>query len=360
MSFMMPPPEMLSRWAQRRRAIFYAKTDIDCADADLAALRQRSDADFGITHQRLEAAAVGARGERPAAIQRLTAQGTFHRLFRIVRSDGRSAIMRVFLIPDECDGAMMLDEWIAERAAEAGVPVPAVLAVDLSRQLVPFDFAVVAQAPGICLAEFDQDEERTLAALHALGATVARVHSIALEGWGFLDAERHGRGLDADWLSYFRRNLDHHLDLCAAADLIDKTERAAIVTAVSSLPEPAGPAALLHGDLGGHNAFFVDDRISALVDWEDALAGDPAYDIAFWASFHPERRHPAFLVGYQAVQPLPQDFHRRFWISFLRISVAKTAHRLRFAYPDHPDRPPPSRRIQLALQRIEEMSCASS
>jgi len=91
--------------------------------------------------------------------------------------------------------------------------------------------------------------------------------------------------------------------------------------------------------------------VSAVLDWEDALLGDPLFDVASLCAFHPERRHTAILDAY-AFPRGDRDAVARFWIYFLRIAVARTVHRLRFAYPDPPDRPRPSGRIQLALARL--------
>ena len=43
---------------------------------------------------------------------------------------------------------------------------------------------------------------------------------------------------------------------------------------------PDEPAVLIHGDLLGQNILFDPDRPPALIDWEYACLGDPAYDLA--------------------------------------------------------------------------------
>ena len=109
---------------------------------------------------------------------------------------------------------------------------------------------------------------------------------------------------------------------------------------------------LLHGDLGSHNVLTDGDRLLGLIDWEDMVAGDPVYEVAFWATFHLPERHAAFLTGYRAVRPLPDDFPVRFWLYFLRVTVAKAVHRRRFGYPDRPDRPSAAHRIRYAFGEL--------
>ena len=51
----------------------------------------------------------------------------------------------------------------------------------------------------------------------------------------------------------------------------------------SHVPRTDRPAALCHGDAGPGNFLFVDDRVTALLDWEFAHLGDPRDDLAWVA-----------------------------------------------------------------------------
>lgn len=42
-------------------------------------------------------------------------------------------------------------------------------------------------------------------------------------------------------------------------------------------------AVVCHGDFGPQNVLVVDERISGLLDFEDARIGDPLLDVAWWA-----------------------------------------------------------------------------
>jgi aminoglycoside phosphotransferase (APT) family kinase protein len=72
----------------------------------------------------------------------------------------------------------------------------------------------------------------------------------------------------------------------------------------SVLPAPGGPAALLHLDLRAANVLTVEGRIVGLVDWTNALVGDPVLELArldeygsappgFVASYHEAHPHDA-------------------------------------------------------------------
>ena len=47
-------------------------------------------------------------------------------------------------------------------------------------------------------------------------------------------------------------------------------------------PAYDGPTVLCHGDVGPKNFMFEDNRITAIVDWEQAHLGDPMDDLAWW------------------------------------------------------------------------------
>ena len=155
--------------------------------------------------------------------------------------------------------------------------------------------------------------------------------------------------------AYVGLRLDEHLRACEDASAIDASERARI-TAQFEAAGPAlrsQPSALLHGDPGSHNFIVEGESIRGVIDWEDALLGDPLFDLASLCTFHPERRHRAIWDAYGVGFVPGHDAWRRFWLYFLRIALARTVHRARFGYGERPGRACASRRIQLALDRME-------
>jgi aminoglycoside phosphotransferase (APT) family kinase protein len=262
------------------------------------------------------------------------------------------------------DLGLGVDAWAMARLREAGLPWLPVHHVDVSRRLAPFEFEILDEAGGAELASLYDDEPRLRGLLGDLGALLARVHGIRVDGFGWVDVDPRspapgsepGRGLFGSWREFVRTRLDEHLETCARLGVVTPAERrriAALFDELGGLLDGVEPA-LLHGDLSGRNVFTDGRSVSALIDWEDCLAGDPAFDLAFWATFHPEERYPALLDGYASVRPLPPDFAARFWLYFLRVALSKTVQRHRFGYPDRlPGRPPASSRIQKAVARLD-------
>jgi hypothetical protein len=354
----------LESFCRERRSLFYPKADLPLADGVLRTVGSAGNPTSlvplvaGLCREAL--------GTVPAVVAPLGEAGTFHQLYRAVSAGGRAVIVRLNALSHlRPDFLLRLDGWAADRLREVGLPALRVHAVDLSRTRCPYDFQILDEAPGTPLKAYDDDEESLLPLLHALGRFVARMHTLRTRGFGFFDvrllvlgaAPEQVCGLSPTWRVYVLRRLETHVGICQAIGAIDRGEACRIFDvflANDALLDDVEPV-LLHGDLGSHNVFTDGREVTALIDWEDALSGDPAFDVAFWATFHPDRRHAAFLDGYRSVRDVGPDFEARFWLYYLRVALSKTVLRHRLGVADRPGRPPASRRIQKALEKLEAM-----
>jgi fructosamine-3-kinase len=353
----------LADFTARQRQTFYPKTDLPVPDAILQKLRNLSDAELGLTAEALHQVATAAFRPGTPPLSRLPRQGTFHRLYLAELAGGARRVVRFDVTGDYWSGhTLHLEKWAVSKARAAGVPAPAVLLTDTSRRICPLDFQIMEWVPDRSLQEFDDDEPEMQRLLAKLGTQFARLHGVKVERWGWFDISpllavnsRGTSGLFEKWKDYVTLRLEDHVEACSRMDAIGNETGRRILdlfTALKSHLTGFEPA-LLHGDPGSHNAMTDGREITALLDWEDCLAGDPVYELAFWATFHPERRHAVFLQAYRTIRPLPDDFEVRFWLYFLRIALAKTVHRHRFGYVDRPGRPPAAQRIQTSLERLE-------
>lgn len=340
---------------ERRRAAFFPKADLRAPTPfALAPLEQKR----ALLEPHRPAVQVIA---GPARVH--PRQGTFHALWEIDGAAGKSAILRTSIPGDpETDYTLLLDAWASREMQRRGLPAVEIHATDLSRSAAPFDFQLAARAPGSPLSRYDDNEPAIQALLEAVGAALAELHAIPANGYGLLDPADPARGCAASWPDYLFARLEEHIAACRDIAAIDSTESDRIARLfLDSRPLFENlPVHLLHGDPGSHNIFTDGRRITAFLDWEDALAGDPVFDLASCATFHPERRWSALLRGYRRVHDPGPGFERRFWLYFLRLALAKTVHRHRFGYRDLPGRQPAARRIQVSLDRLTrpEASCA--
>jgi aminoglycoside phosphotransferase (APT) family kinase protein len=339
----------------RRRGIFLEKADTERPDALLRRLSRLTDGEAGIDAPLL-ARACAAHGLATSRLARASAQGTFHRLFDVVEQSSRPRLLRVSIFAGvDAAAAMDLESRLIGRLRESSVPVPASTARPVNDGDTVRGTQLTDRADGLSMHSLDVDETRVSAALAQTASLLDEVHRIAGEGYGPLSVRpsRTLTGLHSSWDDYIRTRLAFHLQTCRTAAAITVRE-AAVVERHFEEAVPLAPqdARLLHGDPGGHNVLLRPGGVSALIDWEDALLGDPIFDVASLCCFHPERRHAVVFRAFRLDMTPGTGVWRLFWLYFLRIALARTSHRWRFGYPDTPGRAPASRRIQLALARL--------
>ncbi|MFB8762276.1 phosphotransferase [Nocardiopsis alba] len=94
----------------------------------------------------------------------------------------------------------------------------------------------------------------------------------------------------------YTEGFDHFFHAVAPDDLADRV-RAVWEDAVSA-PVWEGPPSWVHGDLHPANAVGTDGTLSGVVDFEDLLAGDPAWDLAAAWSLLPDGAAKTFFDAY--------------------------------------------------------------
>ncbi|MFP8876342.1 MAG: phosphotransferase family protein, partial [Myxococcota bacterium] len=93
-----------------------------------------------------------------------------------------------------------------------------------------------------------------------------------------------------------------------------------------SIPAPPARPVLVQGDTGPGNFVYVEDHVSAILDWECAHLGDPMEDLGHLFSrafFHPWGDMPELIDAYTAITNEPLDKEK---LHFYRVaSFAKAA-----------------------------------
>jgi aminoglycoside phosphotransferase (APT) family kinase protein len=351
----------LDEFIELRRRTFYPKTDLPLSPEALKAALDRKSALGESLRKKIEGAALDTFGRAPLEVE-FVAAGTFHLVYRIIYSTEERYFLKAEAVFTERPAfEFEIEEALSGRKVAPGVRI---IRTDFSRGLVPLDYQMVSKATGVRLTELENPETQFVpdAVLEDWGRTLARVHQVAASGAGLLNprALRRGevRGALSSWEEYLRLNLSSHLETCRVSGAISEDTVAAIEgmfdRAVRRLGEV--PMCLLHGDPGHHNVFARDEKISAVIDWEDALAGDPIFDVAYWGTFVRDYLREPFLRGYREINALPEDFEFRYWLYYLRVAISKTAHRHLFGYEDRPGRPPAAERIHKAVSHLGSLT----
>jgi thiamine kinase-like enzyme len=163
-----------------------------------------------------------------------------------------------------------------------------------------------------------------------------------------------GVGLHKTWENFFTLNLNKHIDTCFKIKSISLEEKRLINKIFSDnkfLLKNITPS-IIHNDLSARNMFVDKNNMITLIDWEDAICGDPVFDIASFGTFcyRPEhsKRVEYFLEGYTKLRNLPIDFKKRYWFYYLRVALLKTALLARHGSLNEEQ----SHRIQRALKEL--------
>ncbi|WP_248515553.1 phosphotransferase enzyme family protein [Salinarchaeum laminariae] len=274
-----------------------------------------------------------------------------------VTYDGQRAICKVAQHPlgdPELEGRIL--QFVDEATT---VPVPPILAVGR-------DYFVA----GWC-TDLPKDPTVDEARCRAMGTSLARLHESASERFdapGHLTTDGTHLALDADahWSETLRVVLEDRRQFLEPRGYGDVATE--VLDLVESFPHAfndLGSPTLLHGNLlpehAGIDRSTDPARVARVIDFEHALVGPPAFDLlrSIGPMFgppdavqDPEGRR-AFLDGYAAVRPLPQDLEE----TLRRLSVVNCVSYLRALHLQRGDRDAPesvARRARGLATYVEE------
>lgn len=205
------------------------------------------------------------------------------------------------------------------------VPVPDVLALDVSKQFVPYDYLILTKMPGKTVD--DSVADLTVAArkqiAYTAGEYLATLHGFALDSFGLLYEIAAGVN-KPDWAGYVA---DFYADYGRQARQMGvlSAETLARVQRAEAKMQPLFAAVrqghFVHGDYHFSNLLQQDGRISGVIDFDWAMSGDPSWD--FRIDDHLDSEVPGtrafFYAGYTSRRPLPDHHWER--VSFYRVGL---------------------------------------
>jgi aminoglycoside phosphotransferase (APT) family kinase protein len=157
----------------------------------------------------------------------------------------------------------------------------------------PWPFAGYRRLAGVTVDTANPSEEERVAAAAPLGAFLAALHAVPVEGLD-LPGDEIGRTAFARRNPELEARLDH---LRERGWIADPARWLRLLE--DDLPGPPPAPAVVHGDLYVRH-LLVDDgrRICGVIDWGDLHVGDPALDLSLMYSFVPPRGRDAFARAY--------------------------------------------------------------
>ncbi len=268
-------------------------------------------------------AALGSSARVASA--RLLTGGTFNACWKVALAEGPSLVLKVAPPPElellhyEQDLLRTEVDFYA-RAAQAGVPVPAVVGADFSRRVIGSDYFLMTCIPGLPLTRARRrlSREALRGVRTELGRCAARLTAVRGDFFGYSAAPVGTRA--PTWRAAFDAMLAILLrdaERLGVALPRPAAELTALVEACAPALDAVAAPSLVHFDLWDGN-ILVDvaadpPRLTGLVDGERAFWGDPLAEFASLALFGEIDRDAAFLHGYAeaAGRPLALDAPER-------------------------------------------------
>ena len=187
-------------------------------------------------------------------------------------------------LPRRALAAVLIEQeqrWLPSLAPELPLPVSAPLRTGRAALGYPWTWSIGPWFPG-AMAAVCPPPDSELAAAVTMAEFLRALHRPA--PW---DAPANPyRGVPLAERDVVTRDRIRHL-----GDTIDGPRVLAVWESAVAAPRWSGPPLWLHGDLHPANVLVNNGRISAVIDFGDMTAGDPATDLAVaWMMFSPTAR----------------------------------------------------------------------
>ncbi|WP_277207602.1 phosphotransferase family protein [Isoptericola croceus] len=236
------------------------------------------------------------------------AGGMFATVLRVDLTDGRRVVAKVTgaapsrLLRYE-HGISGTEAGVYRLAHRAGLPVPAVLHEDGSREHVDGDVVVTEHVPGVLWSDLDLDPAATIRVRRELGAVMARLHRITGDRYGY---PAPASGLSrTSWPEAFAAMVEAALADAERWDvpLPHARLRAAVAAGREVLATITTPR-LVHADLWPGNILLdpagdTGHGLAAVLDAERALWGDPVFELVGADQLGVGAVDPDVLAGYR-------------------------------------------------------------
>lgn len=315
-----------------RRSIYYWKCDRPAAfhgTQERAEDRRYEDELAGLLRERYP--------EAPVTLRPADAQG--NHIAWLASVNGSELFIRLEDGPER-DESIEVESRVLEEVRALGLPAPRIHGADASRKQVPFAWQLLERVPESDLNRLFKDGRLDVPKIASqIGAAVARWQTIHPSGFGPFNPEalrRQGQllGYHRRYEDYFRLHLERHLAFLVERGFLPAAEAAEmgeVIDAHRGLLQ-LDRGCLVHKDLALWNVLGTGTEVTAFIDWDDAISGDPMDDLSLLACFHNGGfLRPAF-EGYQSIRPLPAEAWRRFWLHLLRNMLVKAVIRVGAGY----------------------------
>ena len=278
------------------------------------------------------AAQAGAIAERCTGITPAEVTPTLHRGLHYtfaIAAGGQNLFLKI-ANPEADDGYIAVEARALQIARDHGVLAPKVLSVNAARSEFPLSFLLMERVPGSNLADLQREGRLdTAVVFRKIGSNLARLHSITLDGFGFLqrqDSKDTLAGLNHSYQEYYYNRLPEQLHYLQQNDWVDSETLGRVLRAVHQnegrLHLTRG--SLINQDFGLWNCIGTSSQLNGIVDWDSVISGDPLTDFAAAFCSYDQQALNQIRAGYLEESRLPDAFAVRLGLHVIRDIVPRT------------------------------------
>jgi len=330
--------DRIQQYQNIKEKIFHHKSDMMINGEKLAELQKSF---FHFDSNSISQLIKNELGKEGISIAKITSKSTGHALYKILRNS-EEYILRINILSSYfTDISFYLEKYCQDHIMGKISPSLSTIAINISRIEYPFDYMITTCAAGENLENHDDYDIRIL--YKKLGIKMAKVHSVNYSKFGHPNYRKlicNGvmEGTSNTWIDFFLVNFDQHLQKLKELDFFSESDKKLFTKVFEknkSLLEEV-KCSLLHNDLGGRNIIAKNNRITGIIDWEDAILGDPVWELAFIDTFMVGKASgkgyfESFCSGY-GVNVIDLYNQTKFWIYYLRIAMLKAISRNLMGY----------------------------
>jgi Ser/Thr protein kinase RdoA (MazF antagonist) len=196
-----------------------------------------------------------------------------------VDTDGGRFVVKASMLHD----ALRAEAWACARGADAGCAAPAILGLGRLGTDDSMSAFIMRRVAGGPIVAGDP-------AFREVGVGLRRLHDMRLPGFGWLaEASWDERGdfllLHSSWLG-FLKGICGDVRLLADSYVVAAPVAEAVAAAIDAHANALAAVevgSLCHGDLKAAHILVDAGRLAGVIDWGDAVVGEPLWDIARFA-----------------------------------------------------------------------------
>lgn len=342
-----------------RKKIFHPKSDVGIKGKKLIQLREGLGEVPKILLDYLEKSFLK---EKIISAEKMNVKSTFHALFLIKTKNKKYVLKMNALHKKYTDFSFFLENFIQKKLKLLHVPSIATFA-DISKKRIPYDFLLMEFVKGVSLADY-KEGKNIKEIYRGMGKLFKKIHTIKVEGAGILDnrfliKNKKIKGMYENWNQFFLVNLNQHIAKSLTIGVVEKEDIFFIKDVFKKFSSKLSNKnlSLLHNDPGTRNIFTDGKSITGILDWEDAIVGDPLWEIAFIHTFlfrkEDEEKFNNFCKGY-GISSKNLFTNPVYWLYYLRISLLKIISRGREGYYNEMGFQIDKQRVAKALIKLRE------